>query len=98
MLDISPHRIYDALHSNRLFYPKNYNKYNYVEVMQFSIDYNYINSYINYKEAERKTGILSGNIGSCIHTKKYYANGYYWIPKKIYMEHNKNIEEILIRK
>ena len=98
LLDISPHRIYDALYSNRLFYPKNYNKYNYVEVMQFSIDYNYINSYINYKEAERKTGILSGNIGSCIHTKKYYANGYYWIPKKIYIEHNKNKEEILICK
>ena len=98
LLDISPHRIYDALYSNRLFYPDNYCKYNYVEVMQFSLNYNYINSYINYKDAERKTGVLSGNIGSCIHNKRYYANGYYWIPKKLYIEHNKNIEEILFCK
>lgn len=89
--NINAHRIYDAIHFKRLYYPKGYEDRYKIPVVQLDIHKKYINQYNCYNEASEQTGILKRNIISCINSKRYYANGYYWIPLKDYETNNYTI-------
>ena len=82
--NISAHRIYDALHTKRLYYPKEYWDRYKKPLVQLDIHKNFIRQFSSYQEAAEETGILKSNIISCVNNKRYYANGYYWIPLKDY--------------
>ena len=47
-------------------------------VIQYSLDYLYINTYISAHEAERQTGIAFQNIGKCCLGKRLFAGGFRW--------------------
>lgn len=85
MLNYSPHRIYDALNSNKLTYPNNYLKSNRKRVIQLNKNKEYVNTYNSYAEAERANNITKGLIASCIYYNRYYSSGYYWIPYDEYV-------------
>ena len=87
-LNINAHRIYDAIHGNKLYYPQNYSKNNKRSIVMLSIDMGYIKEYPSFAEAERDNGMAKGLIASCVYTKSYYSSGYYWIPKDIYVSQN----------
>lgn len=82
--NINTHRIYDALHNKHLYYPEEYWDRYKKSLVQLDIHKNYIDQFSSYQEAADKTGILKTNIISCVNSKRYYANGYYWIPLKDY--------------
>ena len=83
-LNINVSRLYDALHCNKLYYPKNYSKSNRKPVVQLDKNMNLINTYSCYRDAERDNNIYTGLMASCISAKSYYCQGYYWVPKKLY--------------
>ena len=83
-LDVNVHRIYDAIYSKKLHYPKGYSK-SCKRVVQLSKNKEYIRTYDSYREAEKENGMAQGLISSCIYYKNYYSKGYYWIPEKEYL-------------
>lgn len=89
-LNIQTHRIYDALYSNKIFYPQNYLKSNKRPVIMLTNNMEYINEYPSYAAAERDNNITKGLIASCVCSKTYYSSGYYWIPKDIYIKTTNN--------
>ena len=54
-----------------------------IPIEQYSIDDEYIESFISIMDAERKTGIRSGGISACINKKKKTAGGYKWKRKEV---------------
>lgn len=88
IMNVNIHRIYDSIYSNKLYYPDGYKKDNTVQVVMLDKYKNYVKTYQNYTEASIDNGIANGNIASCISSKYYYANGYYWIPLKDYKSGN----------
>lgn len=92
-LNINPHRIYDALQNNQLYYPKNYIKSTRRPVVQLNKNKEYMNTYSSYADAERDNGIKKGLIGSCIFLKRYYSSGYYWIPLDLYETNNYTLKK-----
>lgn len=90
-LGINPHRIYDALHDNKLYYPDKYSKISKRPIIMLDLNKNKIREYDSYSEAERDNSITDNLIASCVFTKKYYCSGYYWIPKDLYESGNYQI-------
>nr|DAX07971.1 MAG TPA: intron associated endonuclease [Bacteriophage sp.] len=86
-LNIKPHRIYDAIYDNKLYYPNDYNRTTAVPIVQLDKYDNLISEYSSFKEAEAKTGIKAGLISSCIYYKNYYCKGFYWFYKDNYINH-----------
>ena len=84
-LNINPHRIYDAIYDNKLYYPNSYNRTTTVPIVQLDKHNNLISEYSSFKEAETKNGIKSGLISSCIYYNNYYCKGFYWFYKKDYV-------------
>ena len=84
-LNVSEHRVYDALGSNKLYYPRGYKKDNTVRVVQLNLNKEYVCTYNSYREAEKDNNIKKGVIASTIFDKRYYAKGFYWIPEKLYI-------------
>lgn len=68
----------EAVHNNAL------SQKNRKEVLQYSLDGEFIKEYISQKEASRQTGINQGNLNSCCKHKKGYktAGGFIWINKE----------------
>lgn len=93
--NVNIHRIYDSLHFGNLHYPDNYYDRYKTPIVQLDKRKNYIAQYSCYAEASEKTGILRGNIISCINSKYYYANGFYWIPLHDYETGNYSINSRL---
>lgn len=49
-----------------------------IKVNQFTRNGELVNTYISFMDAERKTGIRSGNISMCVNGYKTSAGGYVW--------------------
>lgn len=84
IMHVKIHRIYDALQNKKIFYPEGYQKYNLISVVMLDKYKKYVRTYNCYGDAEKDNNIPRGNIASCISSKHYYANGYYWIPLEKY--------------
>lgn len=84
-LNVTEHRLYDAIRNNKLYYPKDYKKSNNIKVVKLDLDKKYMETYDSYREAERQNNIKKGVIISAIFDKRYYAKGFYWIPEKNYL-------------
>ena len=77
-LNISIHRIYDALYSKKLVYPEDYKNGNYTRVDCYDLDWNFVKRYNSIKEAAQDLGLKAGNISSCLLNNKFYSGGYNW--------------------
>lgn len=88
-LNINIHRIYDAIYSNKLFYPDGYksNK-NGICVVQLDIQGNYIATYSTVAEACRYNNLKSSSIVKCLRNNTYYSQGYYWVKYDDYQKQN----------
>lgn len=91
IMNINVHRIYDAIYAGKLYYPEGYQKYKMTPVVMLDVNKNFLRTYNTYREAENDNNISYGNIASCIYYKKYYANGFYWIPLSDYESGNYKI-------
>lgn len=92
-LSIDAHRIYDALHDNKLYYPPNYNRSSTISIVQLDKNNNFISDFSSFKEAEEKTGIKANLISSCIYYKNYYCKGFYWFYKDDYIKQTYSIPQ-----
>ena len=52
-------------------------------VLQYSIDGQFISEYPSYNEAERQTGIHHAHISSCCRGKRKTAGGFIWKNKEV---------------
>lgn len=95
ILDVNIHRIYDALGSKKLRYPEGYESLDKTSVVQLDLNGTYIATYSTLREAHDKTGVLAGNISSCLLNKKNYSSGFYWVYKKDYKEGNYQLKSKL---
>lgn len=84
--EINIHRIYDALHNKKLFYPPNYQRADQSPVVQMDLQGNIIAQYCSIAQASQNTGIPSGNIASTLKLRKHCSGGYIWFYKKDYYE------------
>ena len=84
-MEINIHRLYDALHCNKLYYPDDYSKSSKKKVIMFDRNMNILKEYDCYRDAERDNNILHGLIASCIYYKNYFCYNYYWLPKDLYV-------------
>ena len=83
-LCINVHRIYDALHENKLYYPDDYIKSTRRPIVMLDMHRNYQKEYGSYADAARDNSIDISGIISAIYTKGYYSNEHYWVPKDLY--------------
>ena len=83
-LCINAHRIYDALHENKLYYPDDYIKSTRRPIVMLDMHRNYQKEYGSYADAARDNSIDISGIISAIYTKGYYSNEHYWVPKDLY--------------
>lgn len=86
IMDVSLHRIYDAIGQGRLKYPDNYVNNCYCAVVQFDLQGNYLAEYSSISKAEMSVGTSKGNITSCLADKRNYCAGYYWQRKEDYVD------------
>ena len=49
-----------------------------IKVSQFTRSGEIVNTFISFMDAERKTGVRSGNISQCVNGHKPSAGGYLW--------------------
>lgn len=54
------------------------------EVVQLTMDFQFVNEFKNAQEASRTTGICSNNIRECCRHEQSYAKGYRWLFKDEY--------------
>ena len=95
---ISPHRIYDALHYNKLHYPSEYIKSTRRPIIMFDMHRNYQKEYNSYSDAARDNNIDVSGILSAVYTKNYYSNEHFWVPKDLYESGNYIIPENRLEK
>lgn len=84
-LDINPHKIYDAIGAGKIFYPVWYSKNRKSKVVQFDLDWNYINSYESIQSAADTVGTHPSNISSSLLKERFYCHGYNWLREKDYI-------------
>ena len=72
-MNVHTYRLYDALHSNKLYYPNEYIKSTRQPVVMLDRNRKYIREYDSYTLAEEDNNIKKGLIASCIYYKKYYS-------------------------
>lgn len=77
-MNVSVHRLYDAVQSKKISYPTNYIRGDYSPVIQFDMEWNEISRYKSIAEAAKINSIPSGNIASILDNGRYYSSGYYW--------------------
>lgn len=77
-LNVSPHRIYDALGAKKLYYPKNYSKGHRKPIIQYDKNWNYIAEFSSVADAGRANDIKAGSIVSALYRGASYCNGFNW--------------------
>lgn len=82
-LNVNSHRIYNALHCNKLYYPDDYTKGTNRAVVMLDMNYHIIKEYKSYVEAENDNGLTKGAIADVVHKKRYKIDNNYWIPKDL---------------
>ena len=92
-MNVNIHRIYDAIYSKKLFYPDGYKNASNRSVVMLNRERVPIKEYDSYGTAARDNNIKENLIASCIHSKRYYCKGYYWIPKDLYISGDFTIPE-----
>lgn len=95
-LNISPHRIYDAIYYRKLHYSSDFHNDSCSPVVQLDLNEKFISVYPTIKEAGEKTGVLPGNISSCLNHGKNYSSGFYWMYKEDY-DNNKPIKKTRLK-
>jgi hypothetical protein len=88
-MNVNKHQIYDAIGCGRVKYPENYPFENIRPVIQLSLDNEFICEYESIAQASRSTGILHGNLVSCLCDNRHYCGGYLWY----YKSDNFNLNE-----
>lgn len=83
-LHVNKHRIYDALHCNKIYYPELYKKGTNRAIVKLDTDFNIIQEYQSYTEAEIDNGLTKGAIADAVHKNRYKVRDYFWIPKDYY--------------
>lgn len=78
ILDINPHRIYDAIYSKKLNYPDNYISGSYTQVECYDINWKFLKKYNSIKEAAEELQIEASKITSCLFKKRSTCCGYNW--------------------
>ena len=90
-LNVSSHRIYDALYCNKLYYPEEYQKGKSRTVVMLNKGLDIIKEYKSYVEAENDNGLTKGSIADAVYKQRYRINDYYWVPKDLYQKGVLNI-------
>lgn len=84
ILNISAHRIYDAIYYNKLHYSSEFHNNSWSPIIQFDLNENYLKEYPSIKMAAVENNILPGNISSSLSDGRNYCCGYYWMYKTDY--------------
>lgn len=84
--NINVHRIYDALHYKKLYYPDNYQRTDQSPVIQIDLYGKVIKWYDTIAQAGQENNIPAGNIVSTLVDGRHYSGGYIWFYKKDYYE------------
>lgn len=90
-MNVSAHRIYDALGCNKLHYPDKYIPTCWSPVIQYDIKGNFIAEYKSISEATKETNIPSGNISTRLRKNGHYCGGFIWFYKRDIDENSVNI-------
>lgn len=80
-LGVNRHRIYDALYSGKLSYPKNYQNSCYTSIIQLDENGNFVREFETIAEACNFYGIKKGRIDSALSRPSHYSQGSYWFRK-----------------
>lgn len=91
-LGISEHRIYDALHSGKLYYPDNYRNACFIPIVQLDMCGKFIREFDSINEANRLYGFKVGGISRALSLGRHYSNGSYWYYKDEYDPDNVELE------
>lgn len=98
IMNVSAHRIYDAIYDKKLQYPDTYINKSFSPVIQLSINGEFIKEYLTMSKAEKENNIHKGLIASCINNKHYFSSGYFWFYKEDYYSGNYEIPKNSIAK
>lgn len=91
-LEISEHRIYDALHNGKLYYPDNYRNACFTPIVQLDMCGKFIREFDSISEANRLYGFKVGGISRALSLGRHYSNGFYWYYKDEYDLGNVELE------
>lgn len=89
MLNVSLHRLHDAVSTKKIHYPENYIHPKWTPILQFDSEWNFIKEYPSYAEVERQTNIKASAIKQGFRKKRNYICGFNWT-KKVDFINNKN--------
>ena len=96
IMQCTNHQIYDAIYNNRISYPDNYKNACYSPIIQLDLNGEFVAMYNTVKEAIELTGIKY--IASCLHRKRNFSGGYYWVYKEDYDSGNYTLSEFRSKK
>lgn len=83
-LNISTHRLYDAVHAGKIYYPDNYQRADQTPIIQFDLQWRKIAEYKTIQEAAVANNLKAGNISTAFRHNRNYSGGYYWMKKADY--------------